>query len=473
MNAPMMPAEREALEGRLPPMAIEAEQCVLGGLMLDNRVFDLIVDVIRERDFYRADHRLMFRTIAGLLVRNQPADVITVWDALRAAGEDFDLAYLNDLAQNTPSAANARGYATVVREKAMLREIAQACQKGLDAAMAPGSRVAEEVAAEIDGDLARVLQDGMTGEVEQPDLSELVGEAFDKIQNRHEHKDQLSGLPTGFEQIDEATDGLQPGDVIVVAGRPSMGKTTFALNIAENVALAGGVAGVFSMEMGGTQLTMRMLSSIGHVDGHAMKRGQLQDHDFSQLVYARDKMAEMKLEIDDRPALRASQMRGKCRLWRKKHGRLDLVVIDYLQLMSGGGVRAENRNQEVSEISRSLKTLAKELNCPVIVLSQLNRGLELRADKRPTMSDLRDSGAIEQDADIILFIYRDEVYHPDSQDKGLAEVIFGKQRNDALTKVMLEFQGQYTRFGNSTQRWRPPKAPRTAPSKAFQEQETY
>lgn len=471
MNAPMPPEEREALEGRLPPHSIEAEQCVLGGLLLDNNALDLVVDVVQEGHFYRADHRLLFRTIVGLLNRNQPADVITVWTALEAAGEPFDLAYLNDLAQNTPSAANARGYATMVRERAMLRGLMQVCQRGMDAAMMPAGRNAEQVIAEVEGELGAVMEDGLPGDGEQVALSSLITSACERIQSRHEDPTRLSGVSTGFDQVDEATDGLQGGDMIIVAGRPSMGKTTFALNIAENVALAGGIVGVFSMEMGGQQLAMRMLSSIGRVDGHAMKRGKLNDADFNRLAYATEKLQVLKLEIDERPALRAGQIRAKCKYWRRKHGKLDLVVVDYLQLMSAAGGRGENRNQEVSEISRNIKGLAKEMGCPIIVLSQLNRALENRSDKRPSMGDLRDSGAIEQDADVILFLYRDEVYNPNTEDRGYAEVIMGKARNDALDSLLLEFKGQFTRFENTPRQYRAPRAPRSAPSKSFAEKE--
>ncbi|HEX4329516.1 MAG TPA: replicative DNA helicase [Burkholderiales bacterium] len=445
-------AQVEAL--KIPPHSIESEQSTLGGLLLDNGAWDKIGDVLREDDFYRADHRLIWKHISQLIEKGRPADVITVYESLDAesrAEEAGGLSYLNALAQNTPSAANIKRYADIVRERSVLRKLLGATGDIADSIFNREGREVREILDSAESAVFQIAEDGARGKQGFEDLASLLVQVRDRVQELHDaNSPDITGLETGFKDLDMKTSGLQPGDLVIVAGRPSMGKTAFSLNIAENVALAGGIVGVFSMEMGGTQLAMRMLGSIGQLDLHRLRTGKLDDHEFSKFATAFERLSEAKLHVDETPALTALELRARARRLHRIYGKLDLIVIDYLQLMSGSSNgREENRATEVSEISRSLKALAKELHCPVIALSQLNRGLEQRQDKRPMMSDLRESGAIEQDADVILFIYRDEVYHPDAENnKGLAEVIIGKQRNGPIGKVELTFLGQYTKFAN-------------------------
>jgi len=446
-------AQVEAL--KIPPHSIEAEQATLGGLLLDNAAWDKIGDVLREDDFYRADHRLIWKHIAQLVEKGKPADVITVYEALDAEKRAEDvggLSYLNDLAQNTPSAANIKGYADIVRDRSVLRRLLGASGDIADNVFNREGRSVREILDSAEAAVFQIAEEGARGKQGFEDLASLIAQVRDRVQELHDmNSPDITGIETGFKDLDMKTSGLQPGDLIIVAGRPSMGKTTFAMNVAENVALAGGIVGVFSMEMGGTQLAMRILGSIGQLDLHRLRTGKLDDHEFSRFATAMERLQDCKLHVDETPALTSLELRARARRLHRVYGKLDLIVIDYLQLMSGSSAsgREENRATEVSEISRSLKALAKELRCPVIALSQLNRGLEQRQDKRPMMSDLRESGAIEQDADVILFIYRDEVYHPEAENnKGLAEVIIGKQRNGPIGKVELTFLGQYTKFAN-------------------------
>jgi replicative DNA helicase len=446
-------AQVEAL--KIPPHSIEAEQAVLGGLLLDNAAWDKIGDVLREDDFYRADHRLIWKHIAQLVEKGKPADVITVYEVLDAEKRAEDvggLSYLNDLAQNTPSAANIKGYAEAVRDRSVLRKLLGASGDIADKVFNREGRSVREILDSAEAAVFQIAEEGSRGKQGFEDLASLIAQVRDRVQELHDmNSPDITGIETGFKDLDMKTSGLQPGDLIIVAGRPSMGKTTFAMNVAENVALAGGIVGVFSMEMGGTQLAMRILGSIGQLDLHRLRTGKLDDHEFSRFATAMERLQDCKLHVDETPALTSLELRARARRLHRIYGKLDLIVIDYLQLMSGSSAsgREENRATEVSEISRSLKALAKELKCPVIALSQLNRGLEQRQDKRPMMSDLRESGAIEQDADVILFIYRDEVYHPEAENnKGLAEVIIGKQRNGPIGKVELTFLGQYTKFAN-------------------------
>jgi replicative DNA helicase len=451
---PRQPGNDPQVEAlKIPPHSIESEQSTLGGLLLDNHAWDKIGDLLREEDFYRADHRLIWKHISRLIERGKPADVITVFESLDAdkrAEEAGGLAYLNALAQNTPSAANIRGYAQIVRDRSILRRLLGSTDDIAESVYNRRGREVREILDAAESAVFKIAEDGSRGKQGFVEMSELVVQVRDRVQELHDlNSPDVTGVATGFADLDQKTSGLQAGDLIIVAGRPSMGKTAFSLNIAENIALEGGIVGVFSMEMGGTQLAMRMLGSIGRLDLHKLRTGKLNDAEFSKFATALERLQEVKLHVDETPALTALELRARARRLHRLYGKLDLIVIDYLQLMSGSsGAASENRATEISEISRSLKALAKELQVPVIALSQLNRSLESRTDKRPMMSDLRESGAIEQDADVILFIYRDEVYNPESQDKGTAEIIIGKQRNGPIGRVQLAFLGEFTKFEN-------------------------
>lgn len=438
---------------RVPPHSIEAEQSVLGGLLLDNAAFEKLTDLVNEHDFYRHDHRLIWQHIARLVNLSRPADVVTVNESLvsmNKAEEAGGLAYLNALAHNTPSAANIRRYAEIVRERSMLRKLVAVADDIADMAFNPQGKEARQLLDEAESRVFKIAQEGARNSVGfqeiQPLLSQVV-ERIDELYHREGGSD-ITGIPTGFTDLDRMTSGLQAGDLVIVAGRPSMGKTAFAMNIAEHVAIEQGLpVAVFSMEMGAVQLAMRMLGSVGMLDQHRMRTGKLLADDWPRVTHAVQRMQNAQLFIDETPGLTVVELRARARRLARQCGRLDLIVIDYLQLMSASGA-GENRATEISEISRSLKSLAKELACPVVALSQLNRSLEQRPNKRPIMSDLRESGAIEQDADLITFIYRDEVYNPDSPDKGTAEIIIGKQRNGPIGTVRLTFQGSSTRFQN-------------------------
>ncbi len=439
---------------KLPPHSVEAEQSVLGGLLLDNNAWDKIADLINESDFYRQDHRLVYRHISLLIGRSNPADVITVSESLESSKELQNaggIAYLGALAQNTPSAANIRRYAEIVRERSVMRKLAEVGSTISESAYNPMGRTAGELLDSAEAkvfEIAEASARGKQGFVNIQPLLRQVVERIEVLYNREEDSD-VTGIATGFIDLDQKTSGLQPGDLVIVAGRPSMGKTAFSLNIAENVALhSRKPVAVFSMEMGGTQLAMRMLGSVGHLDQHKLRTGRLADDDWPSLTHALGKLSEAPIFIDETPSLNSIELRASSRRLHRLHGELGLIVVDYLQLMSANS-SGENRATEISEISRSLKALAKELNVPVVALSQLNRSLEQRPNKRPVMSDLRESGAIEQDADLILFIYRDEVYNPETQDKGIAEIIIGKQRNGPIGTVRLTFLGEYTRFENA------------------------
>ncbi len=452
MNAPSDP-QLDSL--KVPPHSIEAEQSVLGGLLLDNAAWDRIADFINEHDFYRYDHRLIFHNIGRLISQAKPADVITVYEQLQVAGKAEEvggLAYLNALAQNTPSAANIRRYAEIVRDRGVLRQMVTIADEISAGAFNPQGRDVRQLLDEAESKVFAIAEEGARGQKGfleiQPLLTQVV-ERIDELYHRDNQSD-ITGIPTGFADLDRMTSGMQGGDLIIVAGRPSMGKTAFSLNIGEYVAVSHGLpVAVFSMEMAGTQLAMRMLGSVGRLDQHRLRTGRLLDEDWPKLTHAIQKMNDAQLFIDETPALNPMELRARSRRLARQCGQLGLIIIDYLQLMSGSG-GGENRATEISEISRSLKGLAKELNCPVIALSQLNRSLEQRPNKRPVMSDLRESGAIEQDADVILFIYRDQVYNPDSPDKGTAEIIIGKQRNGPIGTVRLTFLGEYTKFDNFT-----------------------
>ena len=426
---------------------IESEQSVLGGLLIDPRSFERIDD-LEETDFYREDHRVIYRHITRLIADGRPVDVVTVAESLSDAGvgnESIGLAYLGDLAINTPSAANIRRYAEVVRDKRKRRDLLYASSQVADLAKSSG-RSARELIDEAQA-LVFKLDDGLSSHDEPEYVGALLDGVISDIQTRFENGGKIVGLPTGFADLDEKTCGLSGGDLVIVAGRPSMGKTAFALNIAERVALDGKPVLIFSMEMSKKQLVERSLSSIGRIPLNAIRSGNLSEEHFSRLSMAVGKLFKSPLLVDDRPALRIAQMRSRTRRIARKHG-LSLIVIDYIQLATGEG---NNREQEVSGVSRGLKALAKEFDVPVIAISQLSRRVDDRANNRPVLSDLRESGAIEQDADIVLMMYRDEYYHWDSPDKGIAEVIIGKHRQGETGMIPLVFFGEFTRFESMTQ----------------------
>ena len=435
---------------RIPPHSVEAEQAVLGGLMLDNSTWDQVADRISDADFYRHDHKLIFRAIERLAEGGHPLDVVTLSEALTREGElehAGGLAYLGALAKETPSAANIRAYADIVRERSVLRQLISVGTRIADNAFNPNGRDSKDILDDAEKAVFEIAEQGARGRAGFVSIKSLLRPALDRIEMLNERDDAVTGLATGYDELDERTSGLQAGDLVIVAGRPSMGKTTFAMNIAEYGAVKQrSPVAVFSMEMPGEQLTMRLLSSLGRIDQHRLRTGKLDEHDWPRLTSAVQMLNEVPIFVDDTPALTPTELRARARRLKREHG-LGLIVIDYLQLMQVSG-SSENRATEISEISRSLKALAKELSVPVIALSQLNRSLEQRPNKRPVMSDLRESGAIEQDADLIVFIYRDEVYNEDSPDKGTAEIIIAKQRNGPIGTVRLTFLGQFTRFEN-------------------------
>lgn len=437
---------------KIPPHSIQAEQSVLGGLMLDNQTWDSVADKVLVDDFYRRDHRLIFTTIELLAEKQDPFDVITLSEALEAIDELKNvggLAYLAMLAKDTPSAANIVAYANIVRDRSVLRQLIHIGTDISDSAYNTEGRDTSELLEQAERDVFKIAEQRQRGqEGGFKSIKNLLASAVDKIETLYEQEGNITGASTGFTDFDELTSGLQPADLIIVAGRPSMGKTTIAMNIAENVAIQGDKAvAVFSMEMPGDSLAMRMMSSLGRIDQNKVRTGKLEDDEWPRLTSAINLLAETKLFIDDTPALTPTEVRARSRRLMREHGQLGLIVLDYLQLMQSPS-SGESRVQQISDISRGLKALAKELNVPVVALSQLNRNLEQRPNKRPVMSDLRESGAIEQDADLIVFVYRDEVYNEDSPDKGIAEVIIGKQRNGPLGTVRLTFLGQFTRFEN-------------------------
>jgi len=436
---------------KIPPSSIQAEQSVLGGLMLDNRTWDAVADKIIEDDFYRKDHRLIFRAIAQLAEKQEPFDIITISEALDALGELENaggLSYLGLLAKDTPSAANIVSYAAIVRDRSILRQLIHVGTEIADSAFNPEGRATAELLELAEQKVFKIAENRQRGQGGFEPVRALLAKAVERIETLFEQEGNITGAATGFTDFDQMTSGLQPADLIIVAGRPSMGKTSIAMNMAENVAIKGDrPVAIFSMEMPGEALAMRMMSSLGRIDQHKIRTGKLDDDDWPRLTSAITLLEKTKLFIDDTPALTPTEVRSRARRLMREHGQLGLIVLDYLQLMQSPA-SGDNRVQQISDISRSLKALAKELHTPVIALSQLNRNLEQRPNKRPVMSDLRESGAIEQDADLIVFVYRDEVYNEDSPDKGIAEIIIGKQRNGPLGTVRLTFLGQFTRFEN-------------------------
>jgi len=438
-------------ELRVPPHSLQAEQAVLGGLMLDNGAWDKIADLVSENDFYRREHQLVFSAVRRLADADRPFDVVTLSEELERIDSLLEvggLAYLGLLANETPSAANIKAYAAIVREQSVVRQLIRVGNDIAEAGFRPQGRKVDELLDHAENQVFQIAEQQARGGGGFKPITTLLTATINRIEELFGSDEALTGVSSGFSDFDAKTSGLQQSDLIIVAGRPSMGKTSFAMNIAENVAVLSGLPiAVFSMEMPGEALTMRMISSLGRVNQQAVRSGNLEDDDWPRITSAVHILNNTKLFIDDTPALTPTELRARCRRLTKENGQLGLVVIDYLQLMQAPE-SGENRATEISAISRALKALAKELNVPVIALSQLNRSLEQRPNKRPVMSDLRESGAIEQDADMIVFIYRDEVYNEDSPDKGKAEIIIGKQRNGPIGTVVLTWQGQYTRFDN-------------------------
>jgi replicative DNA helicase len=442
----------EAMQAlRVPPHSIPAEQSVLGGLMLDDEAWDRVADRVTAEDFYRREHQLLFRAMGALAEADQPLDVVTLAEELERRGELNDVGgmpYLGALANDTPTAANVAAYANIVREQSVVRQLIKVGNRIADAGFRPEGRKVHQLLDEAENQVFQIAEQQAKGRAGFRPINKLLTETVNRIEELFASDTHLTGVSTGFNDFDDKTSGLQKSDLIIVAGRPSMGKTTFAMNVAENVAISSGLpVAIFSMEMPGEALTMRMISSLGRINQQAVRSGKLDDDDWPRVMSAVSLLNNAQLFIDDTPALTPTEVRARCRRLMKEAGQLGLIVIDYLQLMQAPD-SGENRATEISAISRGLKALAKELNVPVVALSQLNRSLEQRPNKRPVMSDLRESGAIEQDADLIVFIYRDEVYNEDSPEKGKAEIIIGKQRNGPIGTVSLTFQGQYTRFDN-------------------------
>lgn len=436
---------------KLPPHSIEAEQSVLGGLMLDNNAWDTVSGKLTKEDFYRHEHQLIFNAMQDLSRRESPFDVLTIAEALKStntltqAGGD---SYLFELANNTPSVANIVAYADIVRERSVLRQMISVARDIADSAYQPEGRGISELLDVAETKVFAIAEQSLVSGGPTP-INKLLGMAVDRIDKLFQNQQPITGMPSGFTDLDMMTTGFQPADLVIIAGRPSMGKTTFAMNICENAAVKEKKPVlIFSMEMPGDALALRMISSLARLNQHDLRVGKITDDDWARISATVAMMSELPIYIDDSPGLSPAEVRARARRIAKEHGQIGLIMLDYLQLMQVPGYGVENRTAEISEISRSLKALAKELKVPVLALSQLNRSLEQRADKRPVMSDLRESGAIEQDADLISFIYRDEVYNPETPDKGIAEIIIAKQRNGPIGRVRLSFIGEYTRFDN-------------------------
>ena len=443
-------ADRQVAQLRTPPHSIEAESSVLGGLLLDNGAWERVGDLLKEGDFYRYEHKLVFAAIGSLIESNKPADVITVDEHLKNQGkaeEAGGLVYLNSLAQYVPSAGNIRRYAEIVRERSILRKLVAASDEISTSAFNPQGKAVEKILDEAEQKIFRIGEEGSRLKQGFQGMESLVVQLLDRVEEMSQNPNDITGVPTGFYDLDRMTSGFQAGDMIVLAARPSMGKTAFAVNIAEHVALNEGLpVAIFSMEMGASQLAVRIVGSIGRLDQGHLRTGKLTDEEWPRLTEAVEKLRNISLHIDETPSLTPTELRASARRLARQCGKLGLIVVDYLQLMTGSSSNGENRATELGEISRGLKMLAKELQCPVIALSQLNRSVETRTDKRPMMSDLRESGAIEQDADVIMFIYRDDYYNKDSKEPGVAEVIIGKQRNGPTGTIKLAFLKNLTRF---------------------------
>ena len=444
-------SDKQVAQLRIPPHSQEAESSVLGGLLLDNNSWDKVADLLVEADFYRYEHRLVFASITSLVNTNRPADVITVFEQMQSQGKAEEvggLAYLNSLAQYVPSSANIRRYAEIVRERSILRKLVSVSDEIATSALNTNGRPVTHILDEAEQKIFSIGEEGSRMRQGFQSMDKLVVQLLDRVEEMSQNPNDITGVPTGFFDLDRMTSGMQAGDLIVLAARPSMGKTALAINIAEHVALQEDLpVAVFSMEMGASQLAIRIVGSIGRIDQGRLRTGKLIDDEWPRLSDAIERLKTVSLSIDETPGLTTSELRASARRLARSCGKLGLVVVDYLQLMSGsGGGDGENRATELGEISRGLKMLAKELQCPVIALSQLNRGVEQRTDKRPMMSDLRESGAIEQDADVIMFIYRDDYYNKDSKEPGVAEIIIAKQRNGPTGTVKLTFLKPITKF---------------------------
>ncbi|HYJ99397.1 MAG TPA: replicative DNA helicase [Burkholderiaceae bacterium] len=448
------PVDDDIARLRVPPHSIEAEQSVLGGLLLDNLAWDRAADLLTESDFYRYEHRQIYAAISSLVGGGKPADVVTVNEHLQSLGRADDcggLVYLNALAQSVPSAANIRRYAEIVRERAVLRKLIGASDEIATQAFNPQGKPVTQILDEAESRIFQIGEEGSRSKQGFIGIDKLVVQLIDRVTELHENgAEEVTGVRTGFYDLDRYTAGLQKGDLLVLAARPSMGKTAFALNMAEHVAVREELPVlVFSMEMGASQLAVRMVGSLGRIDQQHLRTGALRDDEWTRLTEAVDQLGKVSLFIDETAALNPAELRARARrMARQFGGTLGLIVVDYLQLMSGSAGSDENRATELGEISRGLKALAKELQCPVLALSQLNRSVESRNDKRPMMSDLRESGAIEQDADVIMFIYRDDYYNKDSKEPGVAEIIIAKQRNGPVGTLKLTFLKPLTRFDN-------------------------
>ncbi|WMC11149.1 replicative DNA helicase [Oceanimonas pelagia] len=438
---------------KMPPHSFEAEQSVLGGLLLDNNAWDRVAEKVSDTDFYSRPHRLVFQAMQRLSQAGSPIDLITVQEELErheALETVGGFSYLVEVAKNTPSAANIGAYADIVRERAVVREMIAVANEIAEAGFDPQGRSSSDLLDLAESRVFKIAESRTNANEGPQPLRTLLEKTIDRIEDLFKNPHQgITGVSTGYSDLDKKTAGLQPSDLIIVAARPSMGKTTFAMNLCEHAALTNDKPVlIFSLEMPSEQIIMRMLASLGRIDQTRIRTGQLDDEDWGRLSSTMGMLLEKgQLYIDDSSGLTPTEVRSRARRVAREHGGVSMIMIDYLQLMTVPSL-ADNRTLEIAEISRSLKALAKELQVPVVALSQLNRSLEQRADKRPVNSDLRESGSIEQDADLIMFIYRDEVYHEDSPDKGIAEIIIGKQRNGPIGKVRLTFQGQFSRFDN-------------------------
>ena len=448
-----IPRDRAIAQLRIPPHSIEAESSVLGGLLLDNGAWDRVGDLLTDSDFYRYEHRLIYAVVGALVNATKPADVITVYEQLQAQGKADEvggLAYLNSLAQYVPSAANIRRYAEIVRERSILRKLVAASDEIATQAFNTQGKPVDKILDEAEQKIFNIGEEGSRMKQGFQSMDTLVVQLLDRVQEMADNPNDITGVPTGFIDLDRMTSGLQAGDLVILAARPSMGKTSLAINIAEHVALHEQLpVAVFSMEMGASQLAIRIVGSIGRIDQMHLRTGRLTDDEWPRLTEAIEKLRTISLHIDETPGLTTSELRANARRLARQCGKLGLIVVDYIQLMSvSAGMSDENRATAIGEISRGLKMLAKELQCPVIALSQLSRGVESRTDKRPMMSDLRESGAIEQDADVILFIYRDDYYNKDSKEPGVSEIIISKQRNGPTGTSKLTFIKNLTKFEN-------------------------
>ena len=437
---------------KLPPHSVEAEQSLLGGLLIDNSALDQVADAISSKDFYRQDHRQIFIHIVDLINSSNPADVITVAESLEKNSELTSaggMAYLASLAENMPSVANIRGYAKIIRDNSILRNLITVGSDIVEGAFSPKGKDAQQLLDEMEAKLFAVAE-SESNRLGYKDFQAIVAQVVRDLEERGQNPGTVTGLSTGFTDLDSLTTGLHGGELVIIAGRPSMGKTALAMNIAEACGVDQNKAvAIFSMEMGSEQIVTRLLGSVSKVNQQKMRTGKMDEDDWAKIADGLGRLNEAPLFIDEGSALNSYELRARARrLHRSAEGGLGLIVVDYIQLMSALGGQGENRATEISEISRSLKSLAKELNVPVVALSQLNRNVDSRPDKRPQMSDLRESGAIEQDADVIMFIYRDEVYNPESADKGIAEIILAKQRSGPIGTVKLTFVGEFTRFEN-------------------------